>query len=574
MRNTLFLLLALLINLSPAIAQPQVSLSEPFDEPEGGYNKVLQLKNGNTFYFQFTKEDFKLFAYDKAHKAISVKEIKGNDWEPRRINGTTINGIYEINGEPTLFVTQIISKVPTLFRLRFNPTTAEITEEKAILTLPKYATGSAWAMAYGDVDPSAFYLEKDANSDVYSVVCFNGFAKESGERLKLVQFNGQHQEVNSAFFGSPGNFKFTNYIAMCVNGDETYLCTYGYNTGGAPDARVIISKLKTSEKEFAFSFADFNTNGKEHVVISRSNAGASMAQRTHYSIGRDFRETKGMMVYNPGTKTVQLMTVTFQSAEKKFFSNKASIDHLKLISYIDPVSLKITSSVELDGAKIAEYSKTKLAQTNSAVGMPQNMIINKDNSTTILFEEMFYRIKTRTQNFREVKVSEETFLENAGILHLDTKGTEVSGIAIKKNQLSDGIVSSMEQGEKVKSQWKYEPINMMQARTNHFFSYDYITTSKGKFVLFNDYAENFQSDDKVEKKQVKGASESNMVCYHIDNNGGYKKYYLFGQPGDDKQRVFSHIQSSNYSSENNSYATLVVERIGRKKQSRIAWLSL
>lgn len=573
MRNTLFLLIALLTCMSAAIAQPQVSLSEPFAEPEGGYNKVLQLKNGNTFYFQMTKEAFKVIAYNKAHKEISAKEIEGNGWEPRKINATTVNGIYELNGNPTVFLTQIVSKVPTLFRLIFNATTGALTEEKAIIALPKYASGSAWAMAYGDVDPSGFYLEKDAYSDAYSVVCFDGFAKESGNRLKLVQFNGQNEEINSAYYGSPGDFKFTNYIAMCVNGTETYLCTYGYNAGGAADARMIIGRLKSTEKEFAVAFADLNVNGKDRVTISRSTPGSDVTKRLYYNVGNDFRETKGMMAYNPGTKMVQLMTVSFQSAEKKFFSNKATIAHLQLMNYIDPVSLKITSSVELEGGKIAAYAKTKLVQPQATAGMPQNMIINKDNSTTVLFEEMSYRIKTRTQNFRTVKVSEETFLENAGILDIDEKGMEVSGSAIKKNQLSDGLVTSMEQGEKTKAQWKFQPINLMQARTNHFFSYDYIVTGKGKYVLFNDYAENFLSDEKTEKKQVKGGSESNLVCYQIGSDGTYKKQYLFGQANDEKNRVFSHVQSSNFSAENNTYATLVVERNGRKKQSRIAWLN-
>ena len=56
MNKFYFLCMALLVNITLLHAQsPRIEKSEAFDEPAAGWNKVLQLKSGNTFYFHFTK---------------------------------------------------------------------------------------------------------------------------------------------------------------------------------------------------------------------------------------------------------------------------------------------------------------------------------------------------------------------------------------------------------------------------------------------------------------------------------------------------------------------------------------
>ena len=102
-------------------------------------------------------------------------------------------------------------------------------------------------------------------------------------------------------------------------------------------------------------------------------------------------------------------------------------------------------------------------------------------------------------------------------------------------------------------------------------SYDYVNTDKGKYIVFNDYPENFEQENPKKRKNVMAISGASTVCYKL-NNGKLDKYYLFGKPADDDQAKFCYIESSDFSHETNTYATLLMVRDGRKKQAKIAWV--
>ncbi|HYD21856.1 MAG TPA: hypothetical protein VEB40_10300 [Flavipsychrobacter sp.] len=135
MRSICVQLIILLISFAPAKAQPQVSVSDPFEEPTWGWDKILQLENGNTFYFHYADGEMKVSVYGKDHKLKSTREIDGRGWKASRKWKTIINALYDIKGEPVVFLTQQENRAPSLFRLRFNPENGLVKEEKLLFTL-------------------------------------------------------------------------------------------------------------------------------------------------------------------------------------------------------------------------------------------------------------------------------------------------------------------------------------------------------------------------------------------------------------------------------------------------------
>jgi hypothetical protein len=57
------------------------------------------------------------------------------------------------------------------------------------------------------------------------------------------------------------------------------------------------------------------------------------------------------------------------------------------------------------------------------------------------------------------------------------------------------------------------------------------------------------------------------------NDPKMDKFFLFGQPDDKHSSTFCYIESSHYNKETKTYATMIVERDGRDKQARIAWVT-
>jgi len=546
MKKTLLIVFALLFGLTTVEAQPKIETSTSFDEPEDGWNKLIQMKNGNTLFFHFTKkEGIEVNVYDKSRNLIATKEVTSDLWEPKKMKTSVVEGLYEINGQAVIFLQQTLDRTPTLFRLVFDANTGELVKEKRMGTLPKYGMFAGYAMVYGGVDASDFYVEKDPNSDCYAVVFFNGFAHESGERIKVVHYNGMHKKISSAYYDSPeGQFKYLRFIGMTVDGDKSiHLCTYGFNTNSdenGADSRVIISKLDAGDSTFTNKLLDFTD---------------------------DFRDTKAVMKYNKGTGMIELMTLTFVKSKRR------TAYYLPLISYIDPATLFVTNSQVLTTNKASEYMQAHLDNTEGYNGLPQDMIINNDNTTTVLYESE-EQMERRDQRTGRV-MSRSTILGNIGIAEIDNKGKEKEGYAILKKQHATGFFDPLYLSHKGKGMWSYRggSANFMHLNNNAFLSFDYVNTDKNRYIIFNDYPVNFDRGDDVKKrKDVTTISGANTIYYRL-HNGQFDKDYLFGTPSSDDQSNFCYVESSDFNKETNTYATLLMSRDGRKKEAKIAWVT-
>ncbi|MBN9481950.1 MAG: hypothetical protein BGO70_15370 [Bacteroidetes bacterium 43-93] len=549
MKNFLSTSLLLLLCYTASIAQNfNIQYSPSFDEPEDGWNKVMQFKNGNTFFLHFTKAGIEITVYDKARHIISTKTLESNLWEAKKMKASTIEGFYEIAGQPVIFLQQLLDRTPTLFRIILDPNTGAMVNEAKIGELQRYGFGAGYAMAFGGVDPADFYVEKDPASDCYAVINFNSFSHESDSRIEVVHYDGSHKEINRAQYDAQG-FKYLRFIGMTVDADKhVYVCVYGFNTMAyGKDSRVIVSKLNVGEKAFVNKQLEYTD---------------------------DFKNTTAVMQYNPGTGMIQLLTLTQRSSSSKIFSGKTTNYYLILMQNIDPETLTIISSKPLTVDKADAYAKNHLKNAKGFWGLPQQMVINSDNSTTILMEEM------SQEEIRGSRggTSYRTYLNNIGVTELDTKGTETDGYAINKVQMANGIIDPLYISKKSKGLWSFrggmaQGWSMGIVTNNAFLSYDYLNANNKKYIIFNDYPENFEKEDTRKYKTVVAISDASTVCYEL-NNGKIDKFYLFGKPNDDDEANFCYIESSHFLKETNTYATLMVEKRGRKKNAKIAWVQL
>lgn len=560
MKKTLFTLLCACFCLQHVCAQtPTAQYSNAFEEPEDGWNKLMQLSNGNTLYFHFTrKEGIKVSVYGKEHRKTSQRKLVSRVWSPEKMGASVIEGIYEIDKRPVIFLKQTTDRTPRLFRIELDANTATLTKEQEISTLDKYKMGSGYAMLYGGVSESDFFVEKDPTSDNYAVISFNSFAKQSNERIQVTHYgidNGAHKILNQSYYDAQG-FKYINFISMAVMGDkDVVVCTYGYNTehSGGNDSRIIVSKLSNGK------------NALEHKQLEFSD---------------DFKDTKAMMAYNDVTKKLQLLTLTKTTSKTKVLSNKTTTYYLSLLTFIDPATLEVTSSIVLKNEKADAYAQQRLNEEKGYMGLPQQMSIHKGN-TTIFSEELQqqYTYSNQTMAFgkasEKMATSSRTYLGNIGISELDEKGTELNGIVIPKTQQADGAIEPFYVARKSKGLWSYRGSFAMGIKlvNNAFMSFDNINTANNSYLLINDYPENYEKAESARKrKTVSGISETNTICYKL-TNGKPEKFYLFGQPASANQSKFCYIEASHYLPENNTYATLLIDRDGRKKEAKIVWVT-
>lgn len=541
MRSFLMIFLACFsFSLSPA-QTPAIIYSSPFPEPEGLESKIVQCRNGNTFLFVFTKKDgIKTTVFNKERKITAKKTYEGKKWENREMLKSRVNGIYEINNELVLFLEQTSGRTPSLFRLVINPENGALKKEEKIAEMPKYGAGAGYAMAFGNVNPKSFYVIKDPASDAYAVISFDGFAKETAQRIQITHYNGEHQIISQSFYDSPETrFKYINYIGATVDGEkQVFLAAYGYNTAasGGKDSRVILSKLR---------------------------AGSNMMLHNALSSTANFKETKAILVYNEGNHVLQLLTLSLEKTKGNgFMSNSATSYYTVLISAIDPETLSILYSKPVLAQKASEYKKLHYNGKKDYQGMPMDFVVHKDNSASLLLEEI-----TTVSNSRGSLMS---YMGDIGILDLDERGIEQEGYVIQKEQQTRIGIAPLSMHDKIHNKVVLERMPGIGYANPGFYSYDYISTEAGRYVIFNDLRENFERDERSNPRTLGAISGANTVCYKL-SNGKSEKFYLFGAPRSKEEARFAFISSS--SSLDNSYATLMIEKTGKNKMARIAWVS-
>ena len=504
-------LLAIASSVTTLNAQQfHVEKSEVFDEPDPGWNSILQLKNGNTFLFHIgDKGGINVTVYDKSRKMVSQKDFAGKLWDPADV---VDHWLYEINGEAVVFLNLQDHYQRTLVRLRLKGTDGEMIKEEVVATA---GAAKSSPVEFGLVD-----VKKDPTSDCYVVVA--EVMKGMDEKIKVTHYDGDHKKISEADYkgGGPGSFRYTRYSSVLVDGNKSvYMVVSGFKEKPSyaqetplrlvGDSKIVIAKLKAGEKLF--------TNNTVNLNVDLSD------------------EIASQMLFNKKNNQIEVRTKSLTDSKRKALSSTTTRFYLSLIMYIDPETLNVISAMPINGQKVNEYGTTHIDKDYEFTGVPNKMFINKDNTTSVIME------KTASMEGR-------AFLKDIGVSVLADSGVEASGYAIAKSQQETHGIDNAQ-----------------------FMSYDYISTPKGNYLLFNDMVSNIGKDEnESNRRKVSAASLTNSVGYRLNNNS-LERLFFFGEPGDNSS-TFSYTSGTDYNEGANTYATIIIERTGRKKEARLAWV--
>ncbi len=540
MRKILSITCSLFLFLSYLHAQPKIEKSEIFEEPlSEGWTKLMLLKNGNTFYFHYGgKKGIEEVIFGKNKKKIGSHTIEGKNWNARRKILVKICGAYEINNEPVIFLAYYGAKFPVLCRLRINPLNGTLISEELVGDKQK----KFYMRDMRNIEKNQnICVEKDAESDNYAVVFYNGQSKDLDEKIKVLHFDGSHKLINMAYYDSPDpNIKHLNFIGAVVDGNKrVYISTYGTESEKGKNA---------------------------HVFIARLNLGDSVFQSKTLDFSEDFMNTNSDMVYNRSNNTLVMLTNTLAESKRN------SKTYVSFISYIDPENLTL-KGVNLAGSeKVNAYAHGTLGLDNgySFTGLPQKLVLNPDNTLSVLQEELTFKqiVNAKTGS----TVAEYTYMGNIGITEMGTDGLEKKGYVMMKSQQYYGRITPFYMAGRSKGLWVNQIYSRGNSDDNSFMSYEYIHTANANYVLFNDNPKNDKKDeDEGRRKLTENTDFINTICYTI-KDGIAKRSYLFGEPIGKKNTRACYIDASHYDKASNTYTTVVSEQHGRKYDSRVAWI--
>jgi len=159
MKKILFLFLLACCHAATFAQFKTIAEGPVFDEPEDGYARILQLKNGNTMFAMISlKNGLDIKIYDAKHKQKTAKHLG-----PKfgKLKSAQIEAIFESNGQAVFLISEMDGKTPVLYRLLVDGVTGALKKEETIAELLPLGMKHGYAMAFGNVPAPSFYVKKD-----------------------------------------------------------------------------------------------------------------------------------------------------------------------------------------------------------------------------------------------------------------------------------------------------------------------------------------------------------------------------------------------------------------------------
>lgn len=521
-------ILGLLLFCSIAYSNDKV-ISEPIDIPLTGWNKVLQLSNGNTILFHFeARKAIVTKMFNTEHKEISSHRYLGKHIAMPALERSEIHGIYQIGQEAVVFISQDINNRNTLVRLCFNIETGKINSEEIVIKSESFKKSLT------------FSLKKNNITGGYIVFCMIDLEANFKETLHLKSFDANHNltKDNTIEFEND-KYDYINHISTCIDDDGSIIVSF--------IAQKIINYPDVMENSIVLSFLPSDTSKPSYIITNLSSEYRPYyAQYTYNKHGRKINYFL-LNALNGYIKNglQKIPTVVYSSTFLRY--NIEDFSDMKYQTFNHELAKTHMKSSDDSNATIRP--------------VPINITTNKFGISTILSEDNIPNV------LMEGKVSPYTYVGNIYVTQVNDQGKELWSTTIPKRQFLYNKLStySLHSRGTLKHLFRYN--DPEQEWNNQFASFHSVSTDNhNRYIIYNDIADSLGS----KTDSVFSFSKTNAICYRIGRRRELHKEYLFDNDKKDESYACL-LESSDYNAESDTYATLLMHRKDEEYTLRLGW---
>ncbi|MGB4843110.1 MAG: hypothetical protein WBP16_01455 [Ferruginibacter sp.] len=509
----------------------QIAEGPKFAEPEEGFAKIIQMKNGNTFFISISlKNGINVRIYDAAHK-----ETAATSFNPayQVLKTADVEAIFEMNSDIIVFISERDDHTPVLYRLIIDAATGKLKEEKTIFRMKKegaFVNTGAF---------NSFSVVKDPFSENYAVCLYYVTEPDPQKRIEIVHYGKDHNEISRTFCATPNDeYKFFLYVDMVVTGSE----------------KVCAILFASNEKYYLGT-------KKGNLYMAAIEKGKAAVSYSKLDFSEDLEIRWGLARYSAVNKDIFLLTAAKVKKEKDKY-----IPYLVVIEATTG-KVKRAGNTEI-GEKLNTDYKEKFDRKKDYSGMPQNLFINDDGSFAVVYEEILVQRQSSQSGFG-----------SSTQLRVDTKLGKIVVAAYDKNAalLSSYLVP--------KEHWiifqelspfyhaRREGTAQQLFKGNQYKSFAYLNGINKNYILFNDTERN--NDVKKDKfVEVQGVSDCDAFVYKLSGNEIFpKREYAFENTTGSKNHNLLLYAISDYDRKNNVYVTLRLDKeVRTSKEVKLVWL--
>lgn len=551
---TTALLVALFcIGYLPTRAQfKQIAEGPKFDEPEEGFAKILQLKNGNTFYMHVTlKDGINVRIYNADHKEKTVTTFLPSYQELEE--GDAVDGVFEINDKVIVFVNKYEDNLLTLYRLIIDGNTGKLSQQKVIAASRNPVKLSKLRKPR---QSDFFNIRKDPYSDNYAVAIYDESEGDRTKVLEIIQYSGDHIELTRKFCHLPISAT-CNFLDMVLIGPEK-ICVFLAYTQQFEIKHHVMAVIEKGTT--AINYTELTIPDQLIDVYKAAKKNLLVPETLLF----------GLAKYNPATQKIVFVEDGLMNHDRGQWYYLSATKHVPLLYIIDPVKKAVQFIPQLEQSENLHTAfKELLDEKKKYNGRPQDIIFNDDGGFTILNEE---------QLFGWDKSGNTTELESIVVSRYDRNGKNISEYLVPKAHavLTTKLVPFYISKRAGSAQLLF--------RGNQYKSFAYVDGIKSRYILFNDTEKNNDIKNARKKGNIyTGLSKAKLVMvigvtadceafmYKLTGDDILpEREYLFAEK--ENGRALALLTVSDYNKKNNTYATLILDKSNMKnKMVNVVW---
>jgi hypothetical protein len=522
MKSRFFVLLSVILYSLQANAQFSVKAqSDPFDEPQAGWAKLILLSNGSTAFFVLHDGSMSLRLYDASHRMkVSNEQALSHDGNDKKLVFVTA---FENGGSLLVFCYSYDDKI-NLFRYVIDVKTGRTGPETKIAEMPK-SKRNIFSGTDADLTPR-YFVRKDPASDHYAVASLNNGADDPSKKMAIDYYDGKNQLIAQGF---------------CSKGQENYEKLQMLDM-------VVLGDQKVSAMVYAY-------NNKKHgnregdVILMNLDSGAHTADNHELGFNSEFYVKSGLARFNPLTRRIVLLANCGKPKMEGF---------IPVICMVNPFDNVAENAFPVFPERADNESQTLYGKKNHFTGLPQDFSFDHEGNIWIVFQEVVITYTGR-QTYSDLK--------DIAVMGLSPNGKEIAGYfhpvdhVIFETAVPDFYHASRSQGA--------QPLFM----GNQFKSFSYIHGPSKSYLVMNDVAYNEKKEDKGKVKRILSVGDCDGFYYSLQGNDPLlKSQFVFEKEEHSRDHNLGLFSVADYDAERNLYATLKLEKEGRSKQVRLIWM--
>jgi hypothetical protein len=495
--------------------------SEAIDISREGWNKVLQMRNGNTLFFHFEpRKGIVVKVFDKTHKEIASQKHVCKLLDINMLDRSFMDGIVDIGGEGVLFITQDLDNKETTIRLRIDATTGKLLGEDKVIQSASFQ------------NKTTTDLLKLPTEDTYYFVASQGKAGFHEKTITINEYNGKNELKKTI----PVTFDQKGY------NDVVYKKARIDRNGGVMVA-VELSKI--------IQYPDLH---EKTLLLAYLPKGADSVRYTRVVVPNSYGSYTVLLTHNSYANSLNVLLSGDILGYMKNGLSKQSINigQQSLLIINEDFSGKMTAF--LDNKKLRNYIHTQTDTNQNYNSHAFDMYTNRYGLSTVVYTGDLQSNATYGW-VNNAKGSKSAI----GITQYNDKGEEVFGSVIPYSKLKLGHLSY--------------PVVFHTTSVGEINQLDYFNTKNDFYFMYNELSRKYDQPLAAATDSVYNCYETNAVCSRLNKKKELTKALLFGkQEPDDFRQVYPG--STHYNEQTGTYALVFLHTKGTEIKTKLAWFQL